>query len=76
MATSTVKGPGEEQGRWSKGAKEGKRTPALESGGKGSKSVLLMLSTDLICFHFLLTFVLLSSSISFYPQDFMTYHEM
>ena len=47
-----------------------------KSGGKEGKSALLMLSTDLIFSHFLLTFVLLSGSISFYPQNFMTCHEM
>ena len=44
--------------------------------GKGGKRSLLMLSTDLIFSNFLLTFVLLSGSISFYPQNFMTCHEM
>ena len=51
------------------GGKGGSAPPALKDG---DKSALL----DLIVSHFLLTFVLLSGSISFYPQDFVTYHEM
>ena len=55
----------------------GSSAPLLsKSGRKEGKSDLLLRSTDLIFSHFLLTFVLLSGSISFYPQDFMTCHEM
>ena len=35
-----------------------------------------MLSTDISFSHFLLTFVHLSGSTSFHPQEFMTCHEM
>ena len=47
-----------------------------KSGGKGGKCALLLLSTDLTFSHFLLTFVLLSGLISFYPQDFISCHEI
>ena len=63
---------------WDAGARGevGQRTPFPQRAGYGGKSAHLMLSTDLIFSHFLLTFILLSASISFYSQDFMTCHEV
>ena len=66
----------QKQGCWSTGAKEANASPALEELGKGDRSALLMLCTDKILSHFLLTFVLLSSSTSIYPQGFLTCHKM
>ena len=47
----------------------------LKSRGKGPKG-LLMLCTNRSFSHFLPTFVLLSGSTSFYPQELITCHEM
>ena len=40
----------------------GSTPPALEERGQGNQNALLVLSTDIIFSHFLLTFVLLSGS--------------
>ena len=48
----------------------------LTSGGKGGKSVLLMLSTDKSLSHFHLTFILLWGLITFYPLEFITCYDM
>ena len=61
---------GASQERRSTGAKGAAYPLSSKAGDKKGKSAPLMLSVDLVFSHFLLTFILLAGSISFYPQDF------